>query len=162
MLKEFKEFAMRGSIIDLAVGVIIGGAFQKIVTSLVEDIIMPPITLLTGSTSINDWGFQIGGTPEEPISIGIGAFISAIIDFLLIAFSIFLVVRYINKLNKKLAEIKEKELDKLAAEGKIKRRKTDTPNDGPTTKICPYCYSEINIQASRCPHCTSELENDEQ
>ena len=161
MLKEFKEFAMRGSIIDLAVGVIIGGAFQKIVTSLVEDIIMPLISVITGGVSFSDWVWVIGQGEDAP-QVNYGLFLSAILDFIIIAFSIFLIVKYINKLNKKLSELKEKELEKLAAEGKIKRRKTDTPNDGPTTKICPYCYSEINIQASRCPHCTSELENDEQ
>lgn len=156
MLKEFKEFAMRGSIMDMAVGVIIGGAFQKIVSSLVDDIIMPLISMLTGGVSFEKWNFTVGTA-----TVNFGVFLSAILDFLIVAFSIFLVIRYINKLNKKLAEIKEKELEKLAAEGKIKRRKTDTPNDGPTTKICPYCYSEINVQASRCPHCTSELENEE-
>ena len=157
MLKEFKEFAMRGSIMDMAVGVIIGGAFQKIVSSLVDDIITPLISIITGKgVNLSTWS----PIPEIE-NFKPGLFLSAIIDFIIVAFSIFLVIRYINKLNKKLAEIKEKELEKLAAEGKIKRRKTDTPNDGPTTKICPYCYSEINVQASRCPHCTSELENEE-
>ena len=155
MLKEFKEFAMKGSIIDLAVGVIIGGAFQKIVTSLVEDIIMPFISLFTGNVSFDNLAIKVGET-----SIKYGAFITAIIDFLLVAFSLFLVIRYINRLNQKLAEVKEREIEKLVAEGKLKRRKTDVPTEGPTTKICPFCFSEINVQASRCPHCTSELEED--
>lgn len=157
MFKEFKEFAMRGNIMDLAVGVIIGGAFQKIVTSLVNDIIMPAISIFTGNMDFNDLVFHIGDT-----SIKYGAFLTAVIDFLIIAFSIFLVIRYINKLNKKLEEMKENELKKLEKQGKLKRRKTDTPDPGPTTKICPYCLSEINIKASRCPHCTSELKEEPQ
>ena len=156
MLKEFKEFALRGNIMDMAIGVIIGGAFQKIVSSLVDDIIMPLISIFTGDVNLAHLAFKVGNA-----SITYGAFITAVLDFLIIAFSIFLVMRYINKLNKKLAEVKEKELAKLVAEGKIKRRKTDTPTDGPTTKICPFCFSEINVQATRCPHCTSELENEE-
>lgn len=156
MLKEFKEFAMRGNIMDMAIGVIIGGAFQKIVTSLVDDIIMPIISIFTGKVDFNELSFKIGSA-----KFAYGAFIEVIIDFLIVAFCIFLIMKYINKLNKKLAEVKERELEKLAAEGKIKRRKTDTPDDGPTTKICPFCFSEINIQATRCPHCTSELENED-
>ena len=156
MLKEFKEFALRGNIMDMAIGVIIGGAFQKIVSSLVDDIIMPLISIFTGDVNLDHLAFKVGNA-----SITYGAFITAVLDFLIIAFSIFLVMRYINKLNKKLSEVKEKELEKLAAQGKIKRRKTDTPTDGPTTKICPFCFSEINVQATRCPHCTSELENEE-
>ncbi len=156
MLKEFKEFALRGNIMDMAIGVIIGGAFQKIVSSLVDDIIMPLISIFTGDVNLDHLACKVGNA-----SITYGAFITAVLDFLIIAFSIFLVMRYINKLNKKLSEVKEKELEKLAAQGKIKRRKTDTPTDGPTTKICPFCFSEINVQATRCPHCTSELENEE-
>lgn len=152
MLKEFKEFAMRGNIMDLAVGVIIGGAFQKIVTSLVNDIIMPAISIFTGNMDFNSLVLNVGNA-----SIKYGAFLTAVIDFLIIAFSIFMVIRYINKLNKKLEEMKENELQKLEKKGKLKRRKTDTPDPGPTTKICEYCLSEINIKATRCPHCTSEL-----
>lgn len=152
MFKEFKEFAMRGNIIDLAVGVIIGGAFQKIVTSLVNDIIMPAISIFTGNMDFSNLVLNIGNA-----SIKYGAFITAVIDFLIIAFSIFLVVRYINKLNKKFEEMKENELKKLEEKGKIKRAKEKEAE--PTTKVCPYCLSEINIKATRCPHCTSELEN---
>lgn len=152
MFKEFKEFAMRGNIIDLAVGVIIGGAFQKIVTSLVNDIIMPAISIFTGSMDFSNLVLNIGNA-----SIKYGAFLTAVIDFLIIAFSIFLVVRYINKFNKKLEEMKENELKKLEEKGKIKRSKEKEAE--PTTKVCPYCLSEINIKATRCPHCTSELEN---
>jgi len=152
MLKEFKEFAMQGNVMDLAVGVIIGGAFQKIVTSLVDDIIMPFISIFTGDVNFDDLAIKVGNA-----SIGYGAFLTAVLDFLIIAFVIFLLVRYMNKLNKKLEELKEESLKKLEEEGKLKRRKTDSPEPGPTTKVCPFCFSEVNIQATRCPHCTSEL-----
>ena len=153
MFKEFKKFAMRGNIMDLAVGVIIGGAFQKIVTSLVNDIIMPIISIFTGNMDFNDLVISIGN-----VSIKYGAFLTTVIDFLIIAFSIFLIVRYINRLNQKFEEIKENKLKKLEKKGKLKRRKTDVPAPEPTTKLCPYCLSEINIKATRCPHCTSEIE----
>ena len=130
-----------------------GGAFQKIVTSLVNDIIMPALSIFTGNVDFSDLALNIGSA-----SIKYGAFLTAILDFLLIAFSIFLMIRYINKLNKKLEEMKEEGLDKLEKQGKLKRRKTDTPDPGPTTKVCPYCFSEVNIKATRCPHCTSSLE----
>lgn len=130
-----------------------GGAFQKIVTSLVNDIIMPALSIFTGNVDFSDLSLNIGSA-----SIKYGAFLTAILDFLLIAFSIFLMIRYINKLNKKLEEMKEESLDKLEKQGKLKRRKTDTPDPGPTTKVCPYCFSEVNIKATRCPHCTSNLE----
>ncbi len=154
MWKEFKEFAMKGNIVDLAVGVIIGGAFQKIVTSLVNDLIMPVISIFTGKVDFSGLCIQVG-----EVSIKYGSFITTIIDFLVIAFSIFLVVKYINKINKKLEQLKSEELEKLAKQGKLKRRKTDKePKVIPTVKTCPYCYSEINIKATRCPNCTSELE----
>ena len=157
MLKEFKEFAMRGNIMDLAVGVIIGGSFQKIVTSLVNDMIMPIISVFTGKIDFSTLAFQIGD-----VSIKYGAFLTTILDFLIIAFSIFLFVRYANKLNKKWEKMKEEELKKLEKKGKLKRRKTDKEEaKAPTTKTCPYCFSEINIKATRCPNCTSELETSE-
>ena len=130
-----------------------GGAFQKIVTSLVNDIVMPAISIFTGNVDFSDLAFTVGEA-----SIKYGAFITTVIDFLLIAFSIFLVIRYINKLNKKLEEMKEESLNKLEKQGKLKRRKTDTPDPGPTTKVCPYCFSEVHIKATRCPHCTSSFE----
>ena len=99
MLKEFKEFAIKGNVVDLAVGVVIGGAFQKIVTSLVEDIIMPAISIFTGKIDFSDMVLTVGNS-----SIKYGNFITAIVNFLIIAFSIFLIVRYINKLNKKEAQ----------------------------------------------------------
>lgn len=155
MFKEFKEFAMKGNIMDLAVGVIIGGAFQKIVNSLVNDIIMPTIAIFTGKVDFSELTITIGQS-----SIKYGSFITAIVNFLIIAFSIFLFIRYINKLNRKIEKIKKEEIQKLKKKGKFGRRKTDTetiPEPTPTTKICPYCFSEININATRCPHCTSEL-----
>ena len=156
MWKEFKEFALKGNIMDLAVGVIIGGAFQSIVKSLVDDIIMPTIAIFTGKVDYSELTITIGQS-----SIRYGAFITAVINFLIIAISIFLLVRYINKLNKKLEKMKEEELKKLEKKGKFRRRKTDIvpeKEEKPTTKICPYCFTEININATRCPHCTSELE----
>ncbi len=157
MLKEFKEFAMRGNIMDLAVGVVIGGAFQKIVTSLVEDIIMPAISMLTGKVDFSEMVWN----PIGSVSIRYGNFITAILNFLIIAFSIFLVIKYINKLNKKLEEVKFGEIaSKLDKKGKLKKKEEHKPE--PTVKICPYCYSEINIKATRCPHCTTELENSEE
>jgi len=153
---EFKTFALRGNVVDLAVGVIIGGAFQKIVTSVVNDLIMPWIGLLTGGTNFADQ-FKIlrlpeGVTAEMVTSLEVakelgvttfnyGAFITAVIDFIIMAFIIFLLVKGINKLN----NLKKVEEEAPAA---------------PTTKICPFCKSEIAIEATRCAHCTSELPNE--
>ncbi len=153
MWKEFKEFALKGNIMDLAVGVIIGGAFQSIVKSLVDDIIMPTIAIFTGKVDFSELSITIGQS-----SIRYGSFITAIINFLIIAISIFLLVKYLNKLNKRLERITEEEIKKLEKKGKIKKRKKNEPVEEPTTKVCPYCYTEINIKATRCPHCTSELE----
>lgn len=153
MLKEFKEFAMRGNVMDLAIGIIIGGAFQKIVNSLVNDIIMPSISLLTGKVDFSDLTISIGN-----ISINYGMFITNIINFVIIAFSVFLLVRYINKLNAKLNEIPTFELDRKSKK-LIKKKKVEETVEEPTTKICPFCYSEINIKASKCPNCTSDLED---
>ena len=129
-LSEFKKFVLRGNVIDLAVGVIIGAAFQAIVNSLVEDIISPLIGLIA-DTDLSDMVATVGG-----VDIRWGAFVTAIINFIIMAFVIFLIVKGINK----AAELgKKKEEEK------------------PTTKVCPHCKSEINIEATRCPHCTSEL-----
>ncbi len=162
MWKEFKEFATKGNVIDLAIGVIIGGGFQKIVNSLVNDIIMPFISIFTGKIDFNDMMFTVGGT-----SIKYGSFITNVINFLIIAFTVFLMVRYVNKLNKAFEE-KAKVManginKKIEKEPKFfkrlrKNKKAKTPEPEPTTKVCPYCLSEINIKASRCPHCTSILE----
>ncbi len=129
-LSEFKKFVLRGNVIDLAVGVIIGAAFQAIVNSLVEDIISPLIGLIA-DTDLSDMVATIGG-----VDIRWGAFVTAIINFIIMAFVIFLIVKGINKVT---------ELSKKKEEEK------------PTTKVCPHCKSEINIEATRCPHCTSEL-----
>ena len=149
MLKEFKEFALKGNIIDMAIGVIIGGAFQKIVSSLVNDIIMPTLAIFTGKVDFSDLVFTVGNS-----SIKYGSFITTIVDFLIIAFSIFIAIRTINKLNDKAKE----NLDKVSHKNKLfkKNKAKDTVED-PTTKVCPFCFSEINIKATRCPHCTSDL-----
>lgn len=149
MLKEFKEFALKGNIIDMAIGVIIGGAFQKIVSSLVNDIIMPALAIFTGKVDFSDLVITVGNS-----SIKYGSFITTIVDFLIIAFSIFIAIRTINKLNDKAKE----NLDKVSHKNKIfKKNKTKDTVEEPTTKICPFCFSEINIKATRCPRCTSDL-----
>lgn len=127
-IKEFKEFISRGSVMDMAIGIIIGGAFTSIVNALVDEIIMPIITLITGNIDFSD--FVIPLTPD--ISIGIGVFISAVISFILIALVIFLMIKCINTFHKK----------------------QDEPV---TTKKCPYCKMDIDIDAKRCPHCTSVI-----
>lgn len=153
MLKEFKEFALKGNIIDMAIGVIIGGAFQKIVNSLVNDIIMPAISLLTGKVDFSDMAFTVGN-----VSIKYGSFITTIVDFLIIAFSIFLVVKYLNKLNK-LKELGDLAASKLDKNGKFIKHKEETMEEikEPETKTCPYCLTEIKYHATKCPNCTSEL-----
>ena len=149
--KEFKDFAMKGNVIDLAIAVIIGGAFGKIVTSLVNDIFMPVIGLITGGKNVSGMFAVLGKLPEsvteikslkEAEDLGVatlnyGQFIQTIIDFILVALCLFLVVKAINK---------SKDL-----------KKKEEPAAEPTTKKCPFCQSEIDIKATRCPHCTSEL-----
>lgn len=153
MLKEFKEFATRGNIVDLAIGVVIGGAFQKIVNSLVNDIIMPLISILTGKVDFSDMVLTIGN-----VSIKYGNFITSIVDFLIITFSIFLVVKYINKLNK-IKELGDIAASKLDKKGRFKKHKhEEEPKKDPETKNCPYCLKEIKYKATRCPYCTSDLE----
>ena len=138
MLKEFKEFALKGNIIDMAIGVIIGGAFQKIVSSLVNDIIMPTLAIFTGKVDFSDLVFTVGNS-----SIKYGSFITTIVDFLIIAFSIFIAIRTINKLNDKAKE----NLDKVSHKNKIfKKNKAKDTVEEPTTKVCPFCFSEINIK----------------
>jgi len=144
MWKEFKEFSMKGNVVDLAVGVIIGGAFGKIVTSLVSDIIMPIIGLILGKVDFANLFITLGdghfNTLDEAKKAGVatlnyGLFLNNIIDFLIIAFSIFIVIKQINRFTKKKEE-----------PAPVK------------TKLCKYCYSTIHIDATRCPHCTSEIE----
>ena len=152
LLKEFKEFAMRGNVIDLAVGVIIGGAFQKIVNSLVNDLIMPLIGLISkGSDFASKFVALDGGTYasiEEAQAAGAailtyGNFIAAVIDFLIMAVVIFLLVKGLNS---------------LASIGKKKEEAVAEEPAAPTTKVCPFCKSEIAIDATKCAHCTSDVE----
>ncbi|HKW53020.1 MAG TPA: large-conductance mechanosensitive channel protein MscL [Stellaceae bacterium] len=142
MFKEFREFAMRGNVVDLAIGVVIGAAFGKIVTSLVSDIVMPPLGLVLARVDFNDLFINLSGTHYASLAaakaagaptINYGAFITSCIDFIIVAFVIFLVVRGINHL----------------------RRSPPPPT--PTTRSCPYCVTTIPLQATRCPACTSEL-----
>lgn len=127
MIKEFREFALRGNVMDLAVAVIIGGAFGKIVTSLVNDVLMPIIGLLLGGINFSEQAITVGAAV-----IKWGAFVQSIIDFIIIAFIIFLLVRTMNRLKK------------------------DEPTT-PTTKECPHCFTTIPLKANRCPNCTSQL-----
>ena len=131
MLKEFKEFVMRGNVLDLAVAVIIGGAFGKIIGSLVNDILMPLIGLLLGGVNFSELAFTVGDAVVKW-----GAFVQAIVDFIIIAFVIFLIVKAANATRKK---------------------EEPAPAPEPTTKDCPYCFTTISIKASRCPNCTSEI-----
>ena len=144
MLKEFKTFIMRGNVLDLAIGVIIGGAFGAIVTSLVNDIIMPPIGALLGNINFSDLFIDLSGKGFTSLKaardaggavIAYGNFINVLINFLIIAIVIFLIVKAVNKLTAPKA----------------------IPVATPTTKICPHCMSEVHIKATRCPNCTSEL-----
>ncbi len=152
LLKEFKDFAMKGNVVDMAIGVIIGGAFGKIVTSLVNDIFMPVLTLITGGKNVSGQFALLGKVPEGKTITSIeqaqeagiatlnwGMFIQTVIDFLLVALCIFLVIKAINKASS------------------LRKKEEEAPAE-PTTKECPYCHSEIPIKATRCPHCTSELE----
>lgn len=146
MWKDFKDFAMKGNVVDMAIGVIIGGAFGKIVTSLVSDLIMPLIGMLIGKVDFSNLFIALDGGDYASLKMAqdagaatfnYGIFINTVIEFLIIAFSIFIVIRQIEKFTKKGEEAEE-----LAE---------------PTTKECKYCLSEINISATRCPNCTSEL-----
>lgn len=146
MLKEFKEFISKGSVMDLAIGVIIGGAFSKIVSSLVDDIIMPLVGLLLGGADISNYFITLDGGKYATLAeaqesgaatLNYGVFLNRIIDFLIIAFVLFLIIKAINK-----ARALTKKPEAEAA---------------PTTKVCPYCKSTIDINATRCPNCTSEL-----
>jgi len=142
MWKEFKAFAMRGNVLDMAVGIIIGAAFGRIITSLVGDILMPPIGLILGKVDFSSLFLNISGKSYATLAeakaanaatINYGLFLNTVIDFAIVAFVIFLLVRQINKWNK------------------------PAPAPEPTTKDCPYCISAIPIKATRCPNCTSEL-----
>ena len=148
MIKEFKEFAMRGNVVDMAVGIIIGGAFGTIVKSLVADVIMPPIGMILGNVDFSDFFFVLRqGATAAPylnladaqkagaVTLNFGLFINSVISFVIVAVAVFLLIRAVNR---------------------MKRREEAAVAD-PTTRDCPFCLSAIPIRASRCPHCTSEL-----
>jgi len=148
MLKEFREFAMRGNVVDMAVGIIIGGAFGTIVKSLVADVIMPPVGLLLGGVDFSDLFIVLRqGSTAGPyanlasaneagaVVISYGLFINAVVSFLIVAFAVFLLIKSINR---------------------MKRQEQAAPVD-PTTKPCPKCFTEIPIKATRCPNCTSDI-----
>jgi len=141
MLKEFKDFVMRGNLLDLAVAFILGVAFGRVVTSLVNDVIMPPIGLVLGGVDFSNLFINLSKTPYATLTeaqaaggptLNYGVFILTVLDFVIVAFAVFLLVRTVNRMQR----------PKPAA---------------PTTKDCPYCLSIIPLKATRCPHCTSEL-----
>ncbi len=151
MFKEFKEFAMRGNVVDMAVGIIIGAAFGSIVKSLVADVLMPPIGLLLGNVDFANLFVVIkGGTIAGPylslqaaqeagaVTVNYGVFLNNVISFIIVAFAVFMVIKSLNK---------------------MKRKEDAPPPPEPTVKECPYCKSTIAILATRCPNCTSQLEN---
>jgi large conductance mechanosensitive channel len=148
MLKEFKEFAMKGNVLDMAVGIIIGAAFGTIIGSLVADVIMPPIGLLLGNVDFANlfvvlkegkvagpYASLAAAKAAGAVSINIGVFINTVINFIILAFAVFLLIRSVNQM----------------------RRKEQAPPPAPTTKDCSHCFTAIPIKATRCPHCTSEL-----
>jgi len=139
MLKEFKEFAMRGNVVDMAVGIIIGAAFGKIVSSLVNDVIMPPIGLLLGNIDFSQLAVTLREktVAAEAVTIKYGVFINTVLDFIIVAFAIFMVIKQMNRFKKK-EEVAVAE---------------------PTVKECPKCFTSIPIKAMRCPNCTSELQS---
>jgi large conductance mechanosensitive channel len=150
MWEDFKKFVMRGNVVDLAVGVIIGGAFGAIVKSLVEDVIMPPIGLLLGRVdfanlfavlkqgeAVGPYATLADAQAAGAVTVNYGLFINTVIAFVITAFAIFLIVRAVSRL---------------------KRKAEAPPPAEPTTKECPYCFTTISLKATRCPHCTSQLE----
>ncbi|MDT8384299.1 MAG: large-conductance mechanosensitive channel protein MscL [Gammaproteobacteria bacterium] len=148
MFKEFKEFAMRGNVVDMAVGIIIGGAFGTIVKSLVSDMMMPPLGLLLGGVDFSDlfitlkqgaiagpYPTLVAAQAAGAVTISYGLFINSVISFLIVAFAVFLLIKGINRM----------------------QREKEAPPVTPTTKDCPFCATPIPLKALRCPHCTSEL-----
>ena len=150
MFKEFKEFAMRGNVVDMAVGIVIGAAFGTIIKSLVADVLMPPIGLLLGNVDFSNIIITLKEGAKAPgpyaslaaaqqagaVTLNLGVFINTIISFIIVAFSVFLVIKGINRL----------------------KREQKAPAAAPATKECPFCFTGIPIQATRCPHCTSQLQ----
>ena len=146
-LKKFRDFAMKGNVIDMAVGIVIGAAFGKIATSLVNDVIMPPIGMLLGRVDFNNLYISLNGKVYESLdaakkagaaTVNYGTFINNVLDFLIVAFAMFLIVQWYETMAQRIEGPK--------------------PAAAPTTKDCPYCLSAIPIGATRCPHCTSQLE----
>ncbi len=137
MMKEFKDFAMRGNVVDMAVGIVIGGAFGKIVSSLVSDVIMPPIGMALGGVDFSKLAITLAEKTETTAAVAIkyGVFVNTVLDFVIVAFCIFMVIKGMNSL---------------------KREEAPAPA-GPIIKECPKCISNIPIKATRCPHCTSEI-----
>jgi large conductance mechanosensitive channel len=137
MLKEFKEFAMRGNVLDMAVGIIIGAAFGKIVSSLVNDVVMPPIGLLLGNVDFSQLAITLKEktAAADAVTLNYGVFINTVLDFVIVAFAIFMVIKQMNRF----------------------KRKEEVPVVEPTTKECPKCFTAIPIKATRCPNCTSDL-----
>lgn len=142
MLEEFKKFIMRGNVLDLAIGIIIGGAFGQIVSSLVDDVIMPPIGLILGKVNFSNLFLSLDGNTYASLAaakeagaatLNYGLFINTLINFLIVAFAIFLLIKQVNRFQKPVEP------------------------EAPATKICTYCQTEIPVKATRCPHCTSQL-----
>ncbi len=144
MLKEFKEFAMKGNVLDMAIGIIIGGAFGKIISSFVGDVLMPPIGLLLGKVDFSSLFINLSDKSYASLAeakaagaptLNYGVFINTVLDFIIVAFVIFLLIKQVNRM----------------------RAKPEAPPAAPTTKDCPFCATAIPIKAARCPNCTSEL-----
>ncbi len=147
MFKEFKAFIMRGNVLDLAVAVVIGGAFGKIVASFVNDILMPPLGMLLGKVDFSNLYLNLSGghyaslaeaQAAGAVTVNYGVFVNAVVNFLIVAFAVFLVVRVANRMQHR-------------------EEAAPAPPPAPTTKTCPFCHTEIPIKATRCPHCTSQL-----
>ena len=137
MFKEFKEFAMRGNVLDMAVGIIIGGAFGTIISSMVNDVLMPPIGMALGNVDFTNLYILLkeGSKAAGAVTINYGLFINSVVSFVIVAFCVFLLIRTMNRL----------------------KREDVAPPAEPTTRDCPFCYSAIPLKASRCPNCTSEV-----
>jgi len=142
MLKDFKDFAMRGNVVDMAVGIVIGAAFGKIIASFVEDVLMPPLGRLIGKVDFSNMFISLSGPHYDTLAaskaagaatINYGVFLNTVINFLIVAFAIFLLIRQVNRIRR------------------------PAPAAAPSTKECPYCLSAVALKATRCPHCTSEL-----
>ena len=138
MIREFREFVVRGNALDMAVGIIVGAAFGKVVSSLVDNILMPPIGLVVGNVDFASlaWTLRPATAESEAVTVGYGLFLNAVVDLVLVALAVFLIVRWMNRLHRKREEV---------------------PPAAPTLKDCPRCFSAIPVRASRCPSCTSEL-----